>query len=213
MATGHRHYVPAAGRHWRLPFYDLIAKALGADGARAALVEQAAPRPGERLLEIGCGTGSLLLELKRREPDAEVVGLDPDARALAIARGKASREGLQIGLDEGFADALPYPDASFDRVVSCFMFHHLPRAVKEGTLREVRRVLRPGGRLELLDFDGPGGPRTGFLTRRLHRRGMMHDNAEERMVQRMTEAGLRDARLLGRRRGLLRMAYYRAVAP
>src|SRR5829696_6349877 len=81
-----RSYVPAAGKHWRLPFYDLMAKLMGADAARVPLVEQAACAPGDRVLEIGCGTGSLLLLINRMQPAAQVVGLDPDPAALAIAR-------------------------------------------------------------------------------------------------------------------------------
>src|SRR5215218_5799353 len=116
-----RDLLPAAGRHWALPFYDLLAKALGADRARRALAEQAAGAAPGRFLEIGCGTGSLLMLLKRAHPAAEVIGLDPDPSALAIARRKASRAGVQIQLTEGFADALPYPDGSIDRLFSSLM--------------------------------------------------------------------------------------------
>jgi ubiquinone/menaquinone biosynthesis C-methylase UbiE len=86
-----------------------------------------------------------------------VVGLDPDPKALAIAKRKAQRAGLAIQLDQGFSDGLPYPDASFDRVFSSLMFHHLKAEEKAATLREVRRVLRPGGSLHLLDFGPPSG--------------------------------------------------------
>ena len=124
-----RPYVPAAGKHWRLPMYDLMAKVLGADAVRRVLVQQVACRAGDRVLEIGCGTGSLLLAVKQAQPGAEVVGLDPDPAALAIARRKADRAGVPIRTDQGYADELPYADASFDRVLSSRMFHHLPHAV------------------------------------------------------------------------------------
>lgn len=99
-----------------------MVKLLGGDAARALLVEQAAIRPGQRVLDVGCGTGSLLVQLKRRYADVEAVGLDPDPRALARARRKGLRAGFSFQLDQGFADELPYADASFDRVVSSFMF-------------------------------------------------------------------------------------------
>jgi ubiquinone/menaquinone biosynthesis C-methylase UbiE len=210
-----RNYVPAAGKHWRLPFYDLMAKLLGADAARALFVEQAACRAGDRVLEIGCGTGSLLLLVKKAQPTADVVGLDPDPNALAIARRKARRAGVEISLDQGFADALPYPDASFDRVLSSFMFHHLSRDVKEKTLREVRRVLRPGGRFHMVDFapSGASGKR-GFTAHLIHADRHLKDNAEERVLGFLRDAGLADAQLLAVRPSRIgSTAYYQASAP
>jgi ubiquinone/menaquinone biosynthesis C-methylase UbiE len=210
-----RNYVPAAGKHWRLPFYDLMAKLLGADAARALFVEQAACRAGDRVLEIGCGTGSLLLLVKKAQPTADVVGLDPDPNALAIARRKARRAGVEISLDQGFADALPYPDASFDRVLSSFMFHHLSRDVKEKTLREVRRVLKPGGRFHMVDFapSGASGKR-GFTAHLIHADRHLKDNAEERVLGFLRDAGLADAQLLAVRPSRIgSTAYYQASAP
>src|SRR5215475_1104449 len=149
-----RSYLPGMGRDWLLPLYDPITRALGAPSAHRLLADQADLRPGQRVLEIGCGTGNLLLMVKRRHPDATVVGLDPDPEALARARRKAARAGLSVQLDRGFADELPYPDGSVDRVLSAFMFHHLEPADRRSALREVRRVLAPGGSLHLLDFGG-----------------------------------------------------------
>jgi ubiquinone/menaquinone biosynthesis C-methylase UbiE len=212
-STG-RSFVPAAGKHWRLPFYDLMAKLLGADSARGALAEQADVQPGQRVLEIGCGTGSLVVLLKQRQRGAESVGLDPDAAALAIAGRKARRAGLSVRLDRGFADELPYPDGTFDCVLSSFMFHHLSRAVKEGTLREVRRVLKPGGRFHMVDFGGPGSSHRGFIARRIHSNQHLRDNDEARVLGMLHDAGLVDARVVARRSSHLGgMAYYAAASP
>lgn len=212
--TSSRHYIPAAGKHWRLPFYDFIARLLGADSARLVLAQQAALRPGDRALEIGCGTGSLLLQLKRLQPGAEVVGLDPDPAALAIARRKARRAGFTLQLDEGFADALPYADAAFDRVLSCFMFHHLSREVKQAALREARRVLRPGGRFHMVDFAGPRNAERGFLARHIHASRQLKDNDEDRVLAFLGDAGFADPQVTARRasRGGT-MACYQASAP
>lgn len=210
-----RSYIPAAGKHWRLPFYDLMAKLLGADAARALFVEQAAVGPGDRVLEIGCGTGSLLLLVKSAQPAAEVVGLDPDPGALAIARRKARRAGVDFQLDQGFADALPYPDASFDRVLSSFMFHHLSGEVKEKTLREARRVLKPGGRFHMVDF-APSGEsrRRGFTAHLIHADRHLKDNAQDRVLAFLRDAGLADARLLAVRPSRIgSTAYYQATVP
>jgi len=198
-----RSYVPAAGKHWRLPFYDLIAKLLGADQARLVFVRQMDLQPGHRVLEIGCGTGSLMLLVKQREPAAEVVGLDPDPAALAIAGRKAERAGIDLQLDQGFADEMPYPDGSFDRVLSSFMFHHLSTKVKENTLREVRRVLKPGGQFHMVDFAGPGAGHRGFIARHVHANHHLRDNDEERVLGFLRDAGFAEAKVEGHTKSLL----------
>lgn len=209
-----RPYLPAAGKHWRLPFYDLIAKVFGADAARVALAEQVSPKPGDRVLEIGCGTGSLLLLLARMQPAVEAVGLDPDPGALALARRKAEKAGVAIELDQGYADALPYPDASFDAVASSFMFHHLPRDAKPAALREARRVLKPGGRFHMADFAGPESLARGFLAHLIHPDKHLADNAEARVLAFLRDAGFAGARVVQRRTTRLGgIVYYQASAP
>jgi ubiquinone/menaquinone biosynthesis C-methylase UbiE len=153
--TSTRPFVPGMGVDWLLPLYDPFIRLLRLDGTRLHLLVQAELEPGHRILDIGCGTGSLAVLAKQRFPDVDIVGVDPDERALARARRKALRAGMEVRFDRGFADALDYPDASFDRVFSSFMFHHLAREEKEAALRAVRRVLKPGGSLHLLDFGGP----------------------------------------------------------
>src|ERR1700730_4727237 len=145
-----RSYIPALGKRWLLPFYDPFLWLLGADKAKQPLIEQAEIKGGLRVLDIGCGTGSLAILIKRMHPEAEVVGIDPDPSALAVAERKAKRARLSVEFDRGFADHMPYADASFDRVFSSFMFHHLAADEKTATLGEIRRVLKTGGWLELL---------------------------------------------------------------
>jgi ubiquinone/menaquinone biosynthesis C-methylase UbiE len=212
MSESRRHFVPGMGVEWLLPLYDPFTRLLGFDGARRDLLLQANLRPGDRVLDIGCGTGSLAVLVKQRFPDVEVIGLDPDGKALARATRKAQRAGADVRFDRGFADALEYPDASFDRVLSSFMFHHLERAAKDATLHEIRRVLKPGGRLLLLDFDGPQSELRP-LRNGLHSHRRLRDNAEDTMLKLMVNAGLTDARSTGRREmwgGLLRIAFYQA---
>jgi ubiquinone/menaquinone biosynthesis C-methylase UbiE len=212
MSEAQRTFIPAAGHDWLLPFYDPIQWLLGGDAARRALVEQAELRSGQRLLDIGCGTGSLVTLIKGLRPDAEVVGLDPDPKALDRARRKAQRAGAAIKFDQGFADALPYEAASFDRVFSSFMFHHLDRPVKEGMLRETRRVLAPGGSLHLVDFGGAAPRQEGLLARWLH--AHLEDNFGGGIATLMAAAGFLGVQETATRRTLFgRIAFYRATRP
>ncbi len=215
-AEGHRKtYVPGMGHDRLLPLYDPLCRLLGMAKVHRPLVDQAGIRPGQRVLEIGCGTGNLALLVKRLHPDAEVVGLDPDPKALARARRKSERRALNVQLARGFAEQLPYPDGSFDRVLSAFMFHHLGPNEKEATLREVRRVLKPGGSLHLLDFGGAKVSSDGFMARLSHRNELLRDNFGDRIPTLMREAGLTDPTEVDHRvrRVLGRVTYYRAVVP
>jgi ubiquinone/menaquinone biosynthesis C-methylase UbiE len=211
MVESGRTYLPAAGHDWSLPLYDPLVKLLGGDAARTALLDQAAVCPTHRVLDIGCGTGSLVVMIKRRNPDVEVVGLDPDPRALARARRKGQRAALSIQLDQGFSDELPYPESSFDRVFSSFMFHHLEAAEKEKTLREVRRVLRPGATLHMLDFATPDSNSAGRFARWLHSSHRLKDNSDEQILSLLCRAGLSDPKRVARRALLVgHIAYYQA---
>lgn len=139
--------------------YDPIAMRIVRSGQwRPAVVAAAAPGPGERVLDLGCGTGTLCAMLKRHCPDAEIIGVDPDPAMLARAREKAATCGLAVTLLQGSATALPSQaplDRAVDTVVSSLMFHHLPRAGKRAALAEAYRLLRPGGKLVLADWGPP----------------------------------------------------------
>ncbi len=206
-----RSYVPAAGSDWLLPFYDPLSWLIGARDLHRVLIEQADVRPGQRVLEIGCGTGNATLLLKRLHRDVDVAGLDPDPKALARARRKAERAGAEIRWTLGFADALPYEDRSLDRVLSSLMLHHLATDGKRAALREVARVLRPGGSLHVLDFGGSHAASDGLLARLLHRRGHLHDHADGRVPDLMREAGLTAPEEIASRPTLFgRVGYWRA---
>jgi ubiquinone/menaquinone biosynthesis C-methylase UbiE len=165
------------------------------------------------VLDVGCGTGSLAVLIKRVFPGVEVVGLDPDESALARAARKARRARAAIQFDRGFSDALDYPAASFDCVFSSFMFHHLERHDKESTLREIRRVLKDDGNLHLLGFGGPEPAGHGSRVRGLHSHHRLNDNDERTILALMTAAGLTDATKTSDRTmlsGLVRIVSYRA---
>lgn len=211
MSEAERTYIPAAGHDWLLPFYDPFVKLMGGESAHRQLIDQADLQPGQRILEIGCGTGNLTTLVKRLYPAIEIVGLDPDPKALDRARRKANRQRVSVQLDRGFSDELHYPDESYDRVLSAFMFHHLKRDEKAQSLREIRRVLRPGGSLHLLDFGGAHDHSDGFLAHLLHRSEHVHDNSGDAILNLMRQAGLHDSTEVAHRLTIFgRIFYYRA---
>ena len=206
--TDERRYVPAASLDFLLPVYDPIMKLLRFQRALAPLLAQAELQPHHRVLDIGCGTGTLAVMIKRAQPSVEVTGVDPDPRALARATRKARLAGVSIRFDRGFGDAVPYPDATFDRVFSSMMFHHVPRAQKPGVLADARRVLKAGGRLEFLDF--AGGTHSLFA-HMLHGRGASA-SADERLIRLMRDTGFTNVRRLRVQRTIAgAIASYQAV--
>jgi len=202
-SEGQRTYIPAATYDWLLPLYDVVGKLIGTEAAHRQLVDQADVEPSHHVLDIGCGTGNLTLLVKRFHPRAEVVGLDPDPKALARARRKAEERGVAVRFDRGFSDELPYAEASFDRMFSAFMLHHLPLDVKEKTLREARRVLRSSGVFYALDFDGT----KGIIAHLFHH---AHLADQHRLPGLMQEAGFAEVTVLAPRDTILgRVSYWR----
>ncbi len=165
------------------------------------LVEQAAPEAGQRVLDLGCGTGTLALLVAEVEPQADVAGLDADPEMLAQARQKAERAGVELELTEGFSTELPFADASFDLVLSTLFFHHLDPESKRQTAREIARVLRPGGKLHVADWGRPSDPMmaAAFLSVRvLDGFENTRDNARGALPEIFEDAGLDPARQTAR---------------
>jgi ubiquinone/menaquinone biosynthesis C-methylase UbiE len=216
MDDAGRSFIPAFGKRWLLPLYDPFLWLFRADASKRPLIEQAQIKSGFRVLDIGCGTGTMAVLIKRLHPAADVVGIDPDPDALAVCKRKTSRAGLAIEFDRGFADHMPYADASFDRVFSSFMFHHLTSGEKSATLAEIRRVLKAGASLHLLDFVRAHGTHSktekhGLL---VHRGGAAAERIEGRMTAIMDEAGFVDAKEMSRGKIFFGpIAYYRAQNP
>jgi ubiquinone/menaquinone biosynthesis C-methylase UbiE len=204
-----RPYIPAMGRHWMLFLYDPFTRAAGISQVHRELLERAGVQPGHRVLEVGCGPGNLLMQLSRRVPGADLTGIDPDPAALRKARRKAARRGLTVRFTLAYADELPLPDDSLDRVLSSYMLHHLDEEPQVAAMREIRRVLRPGGELHVVDADG---------TRRPGARGHQHPrlagHTPERIQAVMRQGGLTEVSSTGHgsRRVVGNYAFFRAVA-
>ncbi len=110
-------------------------------------------QPGEQVLDVGCGTGTLAMEVARRVGrTGRVAGVDPGTQQIARARAKAARRHVPIEFQIGVIEQLPFPDQTFDVVLSTLMMHHLPTPLKRQGLAEIARVLKPGGRLVIADF-------------------------------------------------------------
>jgi ubiquinone/menaquinone biosynthesis C-methylase UbiE len=178
-------------RRARARWYDALAAALtlGRDRElRERLAELARLAPGETVLDVGCGTGSLALAAKRAVGESGLVtGVDASPEMIALAARKAQRARADVKFDIAVAERLPFPDATFDAVLATLMLHHLPGPVRHAFAREARRVLKPGGRMLAVDFSMPS-PRRGGLLARLHRHGGV---SVDKIVTLLRDAGLR----------------------
>jgi ubiquinone/menaquinone biosynthesis C-methylase UbiE len=152
----HTDYIPALGYDWLTPLYDPFLRwVLREETFKRHLVAEARVQPGHRVLDVGCGTGTLTILLKQTYPAATVIGVDIDPKVLALAQMKAARAGVVLALQRATAFALPYASGTFARVLSSLVLHHLTPEHKQQTLAEVFRILQPGGEVYVVDFGKP----------------------------------------------------------
>ncbi len=211
-------YVPALGFRWLTRLYDPVVRLTLRDARfKARLVAQAGLRVGQRVLDLGCGTGSLTTMLKAACPGTEVAGLDGDREVLGVARSRAARLGLQIGFWEALATDPPFGPDSFDRVVSSLLFHHLLPADKRRVLDKVLEKLKPGGELHVADWGRPHGAlmRGAFVAvQLLDGFRTTADSVAGLLPAHMSAAGFTSVSETHRQRTVLgTLAFYRAVKP
>jgi ubiquinone/menaquinone biosynthesis C-methylase UbiE len=183
MSTADRSTTTGRVLHWAAG-YDLLAWLFthGRPGAfRKRLVDLARLEPGESVLDVGCGTGSLAIAAKNRVGSTgRVSGIDPSPEMIARANSKARKAGADVSFGCGVAETLPFADAQFDVVLSTLMLHHLPRPARQQFAGEIRRVLSPGGRVLVVDFALPQNNR-GILAH-FHRHGHVKPHDIERLL-------------------------------
>ncbi len=175
--------------HWAWR-YDLLLWLISRGRERAFRQKQldlASIVPGQSILDVGCGTGTLAIEAKRRVGlSGKVYGIDASPEMIARAKRKAKTAGLDLMFDTAAVEAIPFPDASFDVVLSTVMLHHLPDEARHRGILEIRRVLKPGGRLLAVDFGGVKSEK--------HSRIARHSNHAHfdihQVIPELTEAGL-----------------------
>jgi ubiquinone/menaquinone biosynthesis C-methylase UbiE len=190
--------------------YDLLVGllTLGAERRyREETLSLAGLKAGEAVLDVGCGTGSLAIAAKRHVgPIGAVHGIDASIEMIEGARRKAQKAGVEVVFEDAVVEKLPFPDATFDVVFSTTMFHHLADKARRQCLGEIRRVLRPGGRLLAVDFGGPVSERRSWIAK-LHRHGRID---LQRLIPVVNEVGLKIMRSgpIRQRFGLMSDLYF-----
>jgi len=149
-------YIPALKFHWLTRIYDpLIQWGMQESKFKSHLLHQANLMPGQRILDLACGTGTLTLMVKQAQLETEVIGLDADPEVLTIAKKKAEQNQIDISFQQGMSFDLSFPDAYLNHVFSSLFFHHLTLEMKRKTLEELFRTLRSAGEIHIIDFEKP----------------------------------------------------------
>jgi len=188
QVSNEKRYIPALSFRWLTPLYDPLLKwVMREETFKRKLIKQANIQPMMKVLDLGCGTGTLTLMLKRAHPEAQITGLDGDSKVLDIARNKSRDADIQW--DEGLASSIPYPDSAFDRVVTSLVIHHLVTDDKRRAFEEVYRVLKPNGELYVVDFGAPHSSLTRFMTKYMRRLEEAADNFDGLIPRFVAEAG------------------------
>lgn len=149
-----RSYTPALGRFGHANFYDPIMRLTRERRWRGLALRELDPQPGERIVDVGCGTGTLALLLHAAQPRAQVLGVDPDLQVLGIAARKARDAGPTLRWQQGMGDELVrlLGEGSMDKATSSLVLHQCPMQTKRAILQAMHGVLRPGGRLVIADY-------------------------------------------------------------
>lgn len=184
-------YLPAL--KWRIlaRFYDFAcALAFLGRSYKSALLDAVTLQDGQKVLDVGCGTGQFIEILKERHPSVSAYGADPDASLLGMAEGNLRRKGLSAKFVQAYAEQLPFPDDTFDMVSCILTLHHVPTGSKQQAVNELRRVLAPGGILLLSDYGKKRIPVRGPGQFIFEQKANLVDHFAGRVPQYIKESGL-----------------------
>ncbi len=197
-------------RHWA-PFYDAVGWLMSfgqLPAIRRHSLAVAELQPGERVLDVGCGPGSLTIPAARKVgKEGKTTGIDASPEMIEVARRKAGKQNLDIDFQVAPIEALPFGDGEFDVVLSSLMLHHLPDDVKAQGLAEIIRVLKPGGRLIAIDLAGSHSPASLLMSLFGHR---MPRDYVDRLQEMMRAAGFESVEEVKSRK-IHQLAFIRAI--
>ncbi len=188
--SGHEVQTKGATIRWAR-FYDAVVKfmTLGQDRKlRQRTLELATLKPGDKVLDVGCGTGDLTIAAsKQLGKGSQVYGIDAASEMIEVATGKAARAGIGVHFQVEAIEHLSFPDGAFDVVLSSLMMHHLPGDLKLRGMKEVYRVLKPGGRVFIVDGSQPSTSAPWLLKHLMSH--MVHGAGIEMLADVLKEAG------------------------
>ena len=185
---------PAINKHFIRFFYDIYCS-LGNLGKnfKRKVVAFARIKDGERVVDLGCGTGVLLIEAYKKHPGAQFIAVDPDKSVLDLAKPRFEKLGMKVSIYEDYAEKLSLPDNTVDVVISTLTFHHMPNDIKQKASSEIYRILKPGGRAIVADF-GPGRISPYLFEKREY----MEGNVKGLVPVFLKEAGFREVTVVGK---------------
>ena len=190
-------YIPALRFNFLTPLYDAVMKYLmHEDEFKNALIEQASIHPNQNVLDFGCGTATLTIMAKIKNPNAKIIGIDIDENIIKISKEKISAMKLDIKTDTYDGNTLTYENETFDRIISCLVMHHIPKDRKEATLKDLHRILKKGGELHIADFGKPGNiimSAISFILQFLEP-STLKDNIAGRIPAELETAGFKSAK-------------------
>jgi ubiquinone/menaquinone biosynthesis C-methylase UbiE len=189
----YRNFIPGLRFRILTPLYDIFLRVgIRETRLKSYLITQLNPKDNEKILDFGCGTGTLMLMVKKARPGSVVHGIDIDPRMLEAANKKAHQAGVEVHLIKYDGITLPFADETFDKVVTSLVLHHLSTQEKFWIFREIYRVLKRSGELHIMDFGIQRTMYTRLLTSITKRLEPIGDNILGKIPEYLIISGFKD---------------------